>query len=83
MKQNPDCMRDVLLQIEKQQDFDENNELVLLYMDEVLSSELSEKYSEKDIIYSLKQLAGSGLIEVDARNFSAGRNTTGNCSKCH
>lgn len=61
MKLNPDCVRHVLLNIEKLQTFNEVGSLVVLYSSDFLKD---PHFTDSDILYSIKQLNDNLLIDA-------------------
>lgn len=74
MKLNPDCVRDVLLSVEKLHQIEQVEDGSVL--DEpinlgMISTNLP-KYSKSDVFYTLKILGDGGLIDVDTQYADGG-----------
>ena len=72
MKLNPDCIRDTLLQIEKDQQYTKGvigSSLNRLSGALLLETDLKNKYSTEDIMYTVKQLHDH--FYIDAGEFNA------------
>lgn len=69
MKLNPNCIRDILIAVEKHSDFHHKTE----YKKEAPFDSLSA-YSHEEIIYHIKQCEDSGLI-CDVHYYSGGIHT--------
>ena len=64
MKLNVDCVRDTLLYIEENQVY-VNGKLKPIYSEDIFVSELSDEYTDKDILYTMKYLCDSNLVQAD------------------
>lgn len=62
MKKNLDCIRDVLMKTEALLKFTDENEFLSVDITDLLRSNLAEKYSDADIIYSAKQLIDANYL---------------------
>ena len=74
MKLNPDCVRDVLLSVEKLHQVVRDEDGTVKEAPTNLASVCSDlpKYDKEDVYYTLKILSNGGLIEMDAKKASAG-----------
>lgn len=72
MKINPDCIRDVLLCLEKNLTINSStstmNSISLLKLKELMSSQYNNRYNNDDIWYSVYLLHQVGYIEADIIN---------------
>ena len=73
MKLNYDCVRSILLEVEKRPRFDDDMKVILIPVDEIYSE--LEKYSPQEIVYCLEAMKDSGLLIVDIH--SSGDAVTG------
>ena len=66
MKLNPDCIRDTLLKIEVDQVYEDEFGLQLKTLSgiQLLRTDLSQKYTQGEILYTVKQLHDSGLVSA-------------------
>lgn len=60
MKLNPDCVRDILLEVEKSSTYSQG-----LHLDIDKNPAMLEKYSWDEIAYHIKQCALAGLIQSE------------------
>lgn len=71
MQINEDCIRDVLLyckeHIDYKPDMDRKLSLISVSLYELTNSELIEKYSEKDIMYSIMKLEEIRFIIISSK----------------
>lgn len=58
MKLNPDCIRDILLEVEEQTDFYD----CMMYYIEEQKPKRWQKYDHSELIYHVRQCENSGLI---------------------
>ena len=65
MKLNPDCVRAVLLWLEKKLDVDDSGHLIqdVRHIDLLDDADLNTVYYEADIMYSLEKLVDAGYID--------------------
>lgn len=64
MKLNYDCIRDLLLTLETNLEFDEYLEFNPISFDDLLKIEDLSEYSEQDLLYSIINLDDAGFIET-------------------
>ena len=62
MKLNPNCVRDSLIALEEMSNLDDNLTSKWLTIKNFLENPLTSKYSEKEIVYTLRKLKEGGLI---------------------
>jgi len=74
MKLNPDCVRDVLLSVEKLHQIEqlENGSVIVEPVHWGAICADLPKYSRSDVFYTLKTLGDGGLIEIDIQYADGG-----------
>lgn len=65
MKLDPKCVRDTLIAIEKMSDLDDGLTPKWLSIKNFLDNAITSKYSEKEIVYTLRKLKEGDLIIAD------------------
>lgn len=64
MKLNPDCIRDVLIEVESSQTMDMRGYPTPVTINDLVKTSLTENYSNEDIAYSVKQLIECGYFRA-------------------
>lgn len=74
MKLNHDCIRSILLEIEKKPCFDEDLQIVTTDVSDIFTS--LDKYSDQEILYCLQRMIEAEII-IATLNFASGAFVSG------
>lgn len=72
MKLNLNCIRIILLDIEKNQILNSNNSVKPYMIYELIESIQEYQFSESDIVYSIKQMGQSNILDIECRDTKKG-----------
>lgn len=75
MKLNYDCIRSILLELEKKSFYDEDMRAVIIHAEELFVS--LEQYEDSEILYALQRMNEAGLIQASF-TFTSGTFVSGN-----